>query len=114
MTATADLPSSFIITFDGVPVGYNVESGEEMIQAETNAGNPAVFTFDSEKGLLKSGDYFLGRPVIEAPSLTPKPVFWFKMDDKSSKDLIQRTTIYGNEGECWIRSGNNSCKCPAY
>ncbi|KAK6819064.1 hypothetical protein RU639_008174 [Aspergillus parasiticus] len=99
----ANLPSSFIITLDGIPIAKNIDPNEEQIHAEADHNNPAVFTFND--GLLESDGWYLGRFLIEDRSLLPKRVLWHKKGGEVGEDLIQKTTIDNDGGELVLKNG---------
>ncbi|GAB1208208.1 hypothetical protein BDV32DRAFT_124283 [Aspergillus pseudonomiae] len=99
----ANLPSSFIITLDGIPIAKNINPDEEQIHAEADHNNPAVFTFND--GLLESDGWYLGRFQIEDRSLLPKRVLWHKKGGDVREDLIQKTTIDNDGGELVLKNG---------
>lgn len=83
---------SFTIQINDQPVCLVEDSSEPRIHASLGT-SPAVFSLID--GRLESGDWILGRFLVEDRSLNPKKVFWFKKQDTDLK-LVQKTLAVPN------------------
>ncbi|KAI9925536.1 hypothetical protein ASPWEDRAFT_41644 [Aspergillus wentii DTO 134E9] len=84
------LNKSFTLTIGGTPISKPFETNESRTYAIVGSVEPAVFTLND--GLLESGDFFLGRHLVEDRSLLPKPLFWFPKGGED-KEYIHRTEV---------------------
>lgn len=84
----------FIIEVNYQPISKVEENGEPQVHASLGP-DPAVFKLVD--GRLESGNWVLGRSLIEDRSLLPKRVFWF---DKQQTDMgsVQKTTAVPQDG----------------
>lgn len=72
-----NLPRRFSISIDGKPVAMprsNIEDWPQATPLENGGERPAIFEIKDDH--LVSGDYVLGRSMIEPMIVAPKPVFW--------------------------------------
>lgn len=77
-----NLPRRFSITIDGKPVAMprsNVDERPQATPLEGGGDRPAVF--EIEWNHLVSGDYVLGRSMIEPMIIAPKPIIWCHKDN---------------------------------
>ncbi|QPC71126.1 hypothetical protein HYE68_001878 [Fusarium pseudograminearum] len=88
------LPHHFTITVDGKHVAKPVQKSEEMFQAESG-DEPAIFELKDDR--LVSGDFTLGRWIVEDLSSHPKPIMWRK-NEEESRDLRPVTVTHGING----------------
>ncbi|KAE8139826.1 hypothetical protein BDV38DRAFT_241291 [Aspergillus pseudotamarii] len=101
----AALPDYFTITLGGSLITRkNIDPDEQQIHAEVGHTDPAIFTLNND-GLLESGDWYLGRFLVEDRSLLPKRVLWHKKGGEIDVGMIQKTTIEERNGELVIRNG---------
>ncbi|RGP76704.1 hypothetical protein FLONG3_5144 [Fusarium longipes] len=99
----SSLPHRFTITVDGKHIAKPEQKSEELFQAETG-NEPAVFELQGDH--LVSGDFTLGRWIIENKSLQPKPLMWHKNDEASEK--LQPVKVKDGANGPEISFGNNS------
>ncbi|CEI61848.1 hypothetical protein FVEN_g2901 [Fusarium venenatum] len=90
----SSLPPRFIIVVDGKHVAKPEQKGEEMFQAQSG-DEPAIFELKGDR--LVSGDYALGRWIVEDVSAQPKPIMWRKNEEESG-DLRPVTVTDGAHG----------------
>ncbi|KAK2871838.1 hypothetical protein FQN49_002781 [Arthroderma sp. PD_2] len=91
------IDGSFTIDVNGKPVTSIQGTDTESFTPASVGGEPAVFTLTD--GRLVSGDWYLGRYLVEAKSLAPKPVMWFKKED-TSPDAIYPCQASQSGGSC--------------
>ncbi|KAJ5679116.1 hypothetical protein N7462_007360 [Penicillium macrosclerotiorum] len=84
----------FTIMVNGLAVTTAEDNADPKVHAAVGR-DPAIFTLT--RGRLESGDWILGRSLIEDRSLLPKGIYWFK---KTSTDveLVQQSTAIPEAG----------------
>ncbi|CAI6243067.1 unnamed protein product [Periconia digitata] len=78
------LETPFTIEIDGKPVAAVGENAEDGIHAQLGT-EAAIFTLSS--GQLISGDWILGRSLMEDRSMGPKKLCWFKSQPEAAQKL---------------------------
>ncbi|RGP71038.1 hypothetical protein FSPOR_3726 [Fusarium sporotrichioides] len=90
----SSLPHRFTIVVDGKHVAKPEQKSEEMFQAQSG-DEPAIFELKGDR--LVSGDFTLGRWIVEDMTDQPKPIMWRK-NEEDSRDLRPVTVTDGANG----------------
>lgn len=100
------IPPSFTIILDDAFITNPPNDNDEariQAQADVNSGNAAIFSLNN--GILESGDWYLGRFLVEDRSLLPKRVFWLKKEDTEA-NFVHRTEIEQLDGNVYgVKNG---------
>lgn len=84
-----NIEGKFTIQVDGQSIGEVEDIDEPQVQASLEQSRtPAIFTLSD--GRLETGNWILGRGLIEDRSLLPKKMFWFSKQH-SDLGLIHKT-----------------------
>jgi hypothetical protein len=94
--AMDSIPSPFTIKINGKPVAKLHEGAEGRIPAKIGK-DAAVFTLKNSR--LQSGDWIMGRDLMENRSFGPKKVSWYKANEENEK-RVQLVTAK-KEGEAY-------------
>ncbi|KAJ5099620.1 hypothetical protein N7532_006621 [Penicillium argentinense] len=84
------IPGTFIIKVDYQPVSVVKDGNEDKTHACLGP-DPAVFTLVD--GHLESGDWILGRSLVEDRSLLPKRVLWFNKQSTRT-DMVHKVLAF--------------------
>jgi hypothetical protein len=90
----SSLPHRFTIAVDGKHVAKPEQKSEGMFQAQSG-DEPAIFELKDDR--LVSGEFALGRWIVEDLTSQPKPIMWGK-NDEDSRDLRPVTITEGANG----------------